>query len=247
LTAEKFIPDPFYHPPSTVHRLYSTGDLARYLPDGNVEFLGRADQQVKLRGFRIELGEIETVLAGHPAVREAVAVAREDGAAGKQLVAYLVPHPGSVPAADELRGFLREKLPDYMIPAAFVTLEAFPLTANGKIDRRALPAPERSGGREKAPFVAPSTPIEEILAEIFGEVLQAERIGIHDNFFELGGHSLLATQVMSRVRDRFEVTLPVRRLFEAPTIAELGPRLEQALVDRIRTMKEDEKESILKS
>jgi acyl-coenzyme A synthetase/AMP-(fatty) acid ligase/acyl carrier protein len=253
LTAEKFLQiDPQAaledsQAAGSLARLYCTGDLVRYLPDGNIEFLGRSDQQVKIRGFRIELGEIETILSGHPDIREAVVIAREDMAGGKQLVGYLIARAASALDTNELRSFLKEKLPDYMIPAAYVAMDAFPLTANGKINRRALPAPEQSQSQKKVSFVAPSTPFEEILAEIFGEVLRLEKVGVFDNFFELGGHSLLATQIMSRVRDRFEVILPVRRLFEAPTIAELGPFLEQALVERIKAMQDDEKENILNS
>ncbi|HLK58813.1 MAG TPA: amino acid adenylation domain-containing protein, partial [Chthonomonadaceae bacterium] len=219
LTAEKFVPDPFSSEPGA--RLYRTGDLCRYLPDGNIEFLGRVDHQVKIRGFRIELGEIESVLSQHPGVREAVVLAREEGAGDKRLVAYVVGLPGLSLSA--LREHLREKLPDYMVPTAFVVMEAFPLSPNGKVDRKALPAPEPES-RDEA-YVAPRTPIEEGLVEIWSEVLGRERVGIHDNFFELGGHSLLATRVISRIRNIFQAELPVRALFEASTIADLAERI----------------------
>jgi acyl carrier protein len=215
LTAERFVPNPFAATPG--ERLYRTGDLARYLPDGNLEFLGRIDHQVKVRGYRIELGEIEATLTAHPAVREAVVVAREEGAGEKRLVAYVV---GEASGA-ELRAFVRSKLPEYMVPSAFVALAALPLTANGKIDRRALPAPEGRPEQERA-YVAPRTPVEEVLAGIWAEVLRLDRVGVQDNFFDLGGHSLLATQVVSRLREAFSVELPLRALFETPTIMDLA-------------------------
>jgi amino acid adenylation domain-containing protein/non-ribosomal peptide synthase protein (TIGR01720 family) len=223
LTAEKFVQNPF----QPGERLYRTGDLVRYHSDGSLEYLGRMDFQVKLRGFRIELGEIETALAQHPALRAAVVVARQD-AGGPQLVAYFIPGQAAAPDANDLRNFLRQSLPDYMIPAAFVSLDAFPLTANGKINRLALPAPDPLIRPDPQTFVAPSTPFEEIMADIFCEVLKVDAISVHHNFFDLGGHSLLATQVMSRVYDRFDARLPVRTLFEAPTLGELARRIEQA-------------------
>jgi amino acid adenylation domain-containing protein len=229
LTAEKFIPDPFGTQPGA--RLYRTGDLARHLSGGEVEFLGRADHQVKVRGFRIELGEIEAVLMEHPSVRETVALAREGAAEEKQLVAYLVAAvEGQPPADHELRGHLKERLPDYMTPAAFVVLERLPLTPNGKVDRAALPPPpsrpefEAEGGHD-----APCTLLEETLAGIWSELLGVESPGVHDDFFELGGHSLLATQLMSRVRETFQVELSVRRLFESPTLAGLASVVEAEL------------------
>ena len=222
LTAEKFIPDPFSAEPGA--RMYKTGDLARYLPDGNIEFLGRADHQVKIRGFRIELGEIEAVLGQHPAVREAVVLAREDAPGEKRLVAYVVAES----TADELRRFLKDKLPDHMVPAVFVLLDTLPLLSNGKIDRRALPAPDRTRPELDKTFVAPRTPTEELLAEIWAQLLDLERVGIHDNFFDLGGHSLLATQAVSRMRDAFQVEIPLRRLFEVPTVAGLAESIEAA-------------------
>jgi amino acid adenylation domain-containing protein len=226
LTQEKFIPNPFKETQGS--RLYKTGDLARYLPDGNIEYLGRIDNQVKIRGFRIELGEVEAVLTQHPVVRETVVIARENSAGDKQLVAYLVPHQEPAPTNSDLRHFLKAQLPDYMMPSAFVVLEALPLTPNGKVDRRALPQPELRPELEPT-FVAPRTPIEEILANIWGCVLGIEQVGIDDNFFELGGHSLLATQVISRVRNTLAVELPLRSLFETPTVASFAQQVENSL------------------
>ena len=220
LTAEKFIPNPFSPEPGA--RLYETGDLARYRPDGNIEFLGRIDHQVKLRGFRIELGEIETVLGQHPGVQETVVVAREDNMSDKRLVAYVVPNQEQAPTLSELRQFVEQKLPSYMVPSTFVLLDALPLTPNGKVDRQALPAPDQARPKLDRAFVAPRTPVEEVLVGIWSEVLGFKQIGIHDNFFELGGHSLLGTRVMSRLRQAFQVELPLRCLFEAPTVAGLA-------------------------
>jgi amino acid adenylation domain-containing protein len=217
LTAERFVPSPF----GDGARLYRTGDLVRYLPDGNLEFLGRIDHQVKLRGYRIELGEIEAALVQHPDVDQAVVTAREDSPGDKRLVAYVVGNA----EVDVLRGHLKQSLPDYMVPSAFVMLEALPLSPNGKIDRKALPAPEQ-GAVARSEYVAPRTPTEEVLASIWGEVLKLDRVGIEDNFFELGGHSLLAVRVMARVRDALEMELPLRVLFEAPTIRELTEWIE---------------------
>jgi non-ribosomal peptide synthetase component F len=223
LTAEKFIPDPFSGAPGA--RLYKTGDLARYLPDANLEFLGRSDDQVKIRGFRIELGEIAAALRQHPAVREAV-VAAQDGHGEKRLVAYLAGNRDARPTANELRGFLKDKLPEHMMPAVFVLLDALPLTANGKIDRRALPTPNGQRPELDEAFVASHTATEELLAQIWGQVLGVERVGIYDNFFHLGGHSLLATQVVSRIRETFQVEMPLRCMFEAPTVAGLAATID---------------------
>jgi amino acid adenylation domain-containing protein len=222
LTAEKFIPDPFSAEPGA--RMYKTGDLARYRPDGNIEFLGRADHQVKIRGFRIELGEIEAVLGQHPAVRAAVVLAREDAPGEKRLVAYVVAES----TADELRRFLKDKLPEYIVPAVFVLLDTLPLLSNGKIDRQALPAPDRTRPELDKSFVAPRTPTEELLAQIWAQLLDLERVGVDDNFFDLGGHSLLATQAVSRMREAFQVEISLRRLFEVPTVAGLAESIEAA-------------------
>jgi len=229
LTALKFIPNPFSVEGGA--RLYNTEDLARYLPDGNMEFLGRIDNQVKLRGFRIELGEIETALGQHAQVREAVVVARDDELGDKRLVAYVVAERGYELAGGELRSFLHERLPHFMIPPVFVMLDALPLTPNGKVDRRALPVPDASVLEVEAPFVSARTPVEEVLAGIWSEVLGVARAGVHDNFFELGGHSLLGTQIISRVRQVFKIELPLRSLFEGPTIADLSKSIEQAMKD----------------
>jgi amino acid adenylation domain-containing protein len=227
LTAEKFVPDPFGAEAGA--RLYRTGDLARYLERGQIEFLGRIDQQVKVRGYRIELGEIETALASHPKVRSAVVVTREDVAGDKRLVAYLVLENAAQPATtNEWRGYLKEKLPDYMIPQAFVLLDSLPLTPNGKIDRRALPAPERTGTEAGGSYTAPGNAIEEVIAGIWCEVLGVERVGSLDNFFELGGHSLLATQIISRVREALGSEAPIRLLFETRNLAEFAASIEAA-------------------
>ncbi len=225
LTAESFILDPFSGEPGA--RLYRTGDLARYLPDGNIEFSGRRDHQVKIRGFRIELGEIEAVLSQHSAVQETVVVAREDVHGDKRLVAYVVPRKEQPPTINVLRGFLKSKCPEHMVPSTFVFLDTLPLTSQGKVDRQALP--DDTGIRpdlEKA-FVAPRSPAEKALTGIWAQVLGLEQVGIYDNFFELGGHSLLATQVISRLCDALRVELPLCRLFEAPTVAELAQVIEQ--------------------
>ncbi|MFL5355871.1 amino acid adenylation domain-containing protein [Archangium sp.] len=231
LTAERFIPHPFSTEPGA--RLYKTGDRVRYLAGGQVEFLGRADEQVKLRGFRIEPGEVEAVLARHPAVREAVALVREDSPGQPRLVAYVVPAEGQSVEATVLRASLEEQLPEYMLPAAFVTLPALPLTSSGKLDRKALPAPEGVRTETGTPFVAPRSELEQQLAAMWSELLGVERIGIHDNFFELGGHSLLATQLVSRVRTTFEVELDLGRLFEQPTVAALALQVMDAQASQV--------------
>ena len=221
LTADKFI----LHPFKKLERLYKTGDLARYLPDGNIEFLGRIDNQVKVRGFRIELGEIETVLITHPQVSEAVVIDSDDIPGSKRLVAYVVTREKS-DIRNQLRSFLKQKLPDYMVPSAFVILDALPLTPNGKIDRRGLPKPDQTRPDVEANYVAPQSDVERSIAAVWQEVLHLENIGIHDNFFEIGGHSLIATQIISRLRQVFQMELSVRTLFEAPTIASFAEKCE---------------------
>ncbi|KST68530.1 non-ribosomal peptide synthetase [Mastigocoleus testarum] len=232
MNEQKFISNPFVNNKEITEevkkelqaqRLYKTGDLARYLPNGNIEFLGRIDNQVKLRGFRIELGEIEAVLSTHPEIQEVVVTVRTEQVDNKYLVAYIVPHQESL-STKKVRNFLRQKLPDYMVPSAFVILQALPLTPNGKIDRRALPAPDVEKNRQ-VEFVAPRTSTEEAIANIFASVLKLKRVGIHDNFFELGGHSLLATQVVSRLQQTFNIEFPLRSLLEFPTVAELNQNL----------------------
>ncbi|HEX8338672.1 MAG TPA: amino acid adenylation domain-containing protein, partial [Pyrinomonadaceae bacterium] len=225
LTAERFIPDPFSPEPGA--RLYRTGDLARFLHDGQIEFLGRIDHQVKLRGFRIELGEVESALESLSGVRQSLAVVREETPGQPRLVAYVLAEEAASLSDAELREQLRAQLPDYMVPSTFVLLDAFPLTPNGKVDRRALPAPD-SAGEEGADYVAPRTPTEEVLAGIWCEVLGRERVGVGENFFEAGGHSLLATRVASRVREAFEAELPLRAFFTHPTVESLAQLVEQA-------------------
>ncbi|HKN83271.1 MAG TPA: amino acid adenylation domain-containing protein [Pyrinomonadaceae bacterium] len=223
LTAERFVPDPFASEPAG--RLYKTGDLTRWLPDGQIEFIGRNDFQVKLRGFRIELGEIETVLRKHDGVRDAVVAARTDPRGDAYLTAYVVGSHGSLPSDRELRTFLKEKLPEYMVPSVYLVLDRLPLTSNGKVDRRGLPEPSGAARELDVPFVAPRNAVEEVLCGIFAEVLSVERVGVNDNFFELGGHSLLAAQAVSLVRKAFQSDLPLRKIFEAPTVASLAALL----------------------
>jgi len=223
LTAQRFI----HHP--VAGRLYKTGDLARYLTDGTIEYIERIDHQVKLRGFRIELGEIETVLRQHPAVRQAVVMLREDEPGNQRLVAYLVAQSSQDELAQQLRRFVGERLPSYMIPSVLVTLEALPLTPNGKVDRKALPVPETTKASIQEAVVLPRHPVEEVLARIWSQLLGVEAVGIDRNFFELGGHSLLATQVISRIEKAFGVELPVRCLFESPTLAELAASVQKLM------------------
>jgi len=226
LTAERFLDSPFL----PGERLFRTGDLGRFLPDGNIEFLGRLDYQVKIRGFRVELGEVEAALNAHPAIRQAVVSVREDEGAVKtrRLVAYVVPadDSGFTSLTERLSTFLREKLPDYMVPSAFVVLEKFPLSPTGKIDRCALPAPvfdcQRLG------FVAPRNEAEKMVAQAWSEVIECGNIGVHENFFQLGGHSLLAMRVVSRLRSASGVDIPLRVFFENATAAGLAEYIEDA-------------------
>jgi len=224
LTAERFIPDPFGAEPGA--RLYPTGDRVRRLADGRIEFLGRLDQQVKIRGFRVEPGEIEAVLARHPGVGEAVVVTRASALAGRRLAAYVTLAEGMQTTGPELRSYLSEILPEPMVPTWVSVLDRLPLTSNGKVDRQALPAPERQ--QPEAGWVAPRTPVEDIIAGIWAEVFDLERVGAADHFFALGGHSLLAAQVLSRLRSVFGVEMPLRDLFEAPVLADLAVRVQAA-------------------
>jgi hypothetical protein len=221
--------------PHTGERLYRTGDLGRVLPEGYIEFLGRADFQVKIRGFRIELGEIEAALTAHEAVRAAVAVARGETDHDRHLVAYVVPEPAANVAEESLRRFLHARLPDYMVPPVIVWLDQLPLTANGKVDLKALPAPGAGAGRgaPRAPHAEPTNEIEAILVAIWRPILAVPRIGIHDDFFALGGNSLSGTRMIMRVREAFAIPLPVERLFEHPTISRLAPVIEQSLLTEI--------------
>ncbi|NMF64890.1 non-ribosomal peptide synthetase [Brasilonema octagenarum] len=225
LTAQKFIPNPFSDEPNA--RLYKTGDLGRYLPDGNIKFLGRLDQQVKIRGYRIEITEIEAVLNQHSAVQEAIVVAQEDIHTHRRLVAYIVPEKEQIPTVDDLRSFLKNRLPEYMLPSVFVMLKALPLTPNGKVDRQALPIPDQERPNLEAAFVPPSTPIEVALAEIWSEVLGVEQVGIHDNFLKLGGDSLRSIQVLSRANDR-GLSFSLQEFTQNPTIYELSQLIKTA-------------------
>ncbi|MBD2773823.1 amino acid adenylation domain-containing protein [Iningainema tapete] len=227
LTAEKFIPNPFYNSKFKIQnsKLYKTGDKARYLVNGTIEYLERLDNQVKIRGFRIELGEIEATLGTHPGVQQTLVMVREDIPGDKRIVAYVVVKPEQSLVASELRSFLLDRLPEYMVPAAFVFIDAMPLTPNGKIDRRAMPVPKTVGPVKQ---IAPRTPIEEAIANIWAEVL-IEQVGVDDNFFTLGGHSLLATQIISRIRTSLAVEIPLRDLFKNPTVSTLAQCVETAL------------------
>jgi hypothetical protein len=215
LTAEKFVPDPWSGRPGA--RLYRTGDLVRRRPDGALDFLGRIDHQVKVRGFRIELGEIESALLSAEGVEAAVVVVREDVPGDRRIVAYVV-RAGEAATVAALRAALGERLPEYMVPSLFVFLDALPLTPNGKVDRKKLPAPESSRPELGEELVAPATPLEAQVAEVWAEVLGIDRVGRHDSFWSLGGHSLLATKVLSRLYDALGVDLPLQTLFEAPTV-----------------------------
>jgi acyl carrier protein len=227
LTAERFIPDPF----RADGLLYKTGDVARYLEDGNIEFLGRYDHQVKIRGLRIELGEIEAALRTHRSVRAAAVVVRQGEEAAPMLVAYVAPNGGEPLVYSELSRYLKLSLPDYMVPAAFVPVDALPMTPNGKLDQRALPSFDPAQRHTTQVQVAPRNELERKLLEIWVEVLKTERIGVFDNFFELGGHSLMAAQVIARIRKYMGIEVSVRTLFEGPTVASLANALERAPVN----------------
>jgi len=233
LTAERFVPDPYGAKAGA--RLYRTGDVVRYR-GGELDFVGRRDEQVKVRGFRIELGEIEAVLEQHAAVAQCVVNLLETESGDKRLVAYVVSNEigalngdgNTHPLTEGLRSYLAERLPSYMVPSAFVELRELPLTENGKLDRKKLPAPDGDRPEQLQEYIEASTPVEEILCGVWREILSVERVGIKDDFFELGGHSLLATQLISRVRDAFGVEVPLRQLFLAPTIAGLARHIEEA-------------------
>jgi acyl carrier protein len=224
LTAEKFLPDPFAADRDTGHRMYKTGDRVRFLPDGNLEYLGRTDDQVKWRGFRIEPGEIEARLAEHATVQQAAVLLREDTPGDKRLVAYIIGTAEESPDPLNIRAWLKQQLPDYMVPTTFVVLDTMPLTPSGKVSRRKLPLPDYGDGAQD--YVAPRNPVEEELAKIWCKVLNLKQVGIHDDFFELGGHSLLATQLISRIRDALEVELPLKLIFRNPSVALLSDAVE---------------------
>jgi acyl carrier protein len=239
LTAEKFIADPFSAQDGA--RLYRTGDLVCYRPNGEIEFLGRLDQQVKIRGYRIEPDEIAATLDAHPEVRSSVVVAREDTPGEKRLVAYAVPAARRRPGADELRTHLARCLPDYMVPAAFVLLDELPLTANGKVDRDALPAPDTADtARATEHGAEPKTELETALAAMICELLHLDAVGIDENFFVLGGHSLLGAQLIARARDRFGVEMALRSLFEHPTVSEMACEVERLMVAQVEAMSDEE-------
>ncbi len=225
LTREKFISSLFSEEPG--ERLYKTGDLVRYLPDGNIEFLGRRDNQIKIRGFRIELGEIEAILGQYPAVREAIVLVRENERKEKRLIAYIVPDQQQVITSNELRHFMKEKLPEYMIPSDFLLLEAFPITPNGKLDTHALPAPDATKRLEEGSFVAPTLPIHHQLVEIWEDLLNVRPVGITDNFFSLGGHSLLAARMVDRIEQVSGKKIPLSTLFAGATIEHLANLIEE--------------------
>lgn len=231
LTAERFIPDAFSKKEGC--RLYKTGDLARRRTDGRIEFHGRLDHQVKVRGYRIELGEIETTIGRYPGVRQAVVLARDDDSGGKRLVSYIVGEEGAQLTTNDIRRFAQGTLPLYMVPAAFVLLDSMPLTPNGKIDRSALPAPEKAHLDTETAYVAPRTPPEGMLADIWSEILGVEKVGIYDNFFALGGHSLMVTQVVNRIWETFQVKLAIRSVFDSPTVAALTRTIAQALIEQV--------------
>jgi len=220
LTAEKFIPHPFSQEPGA--RLYKTGDFGRLLPSGGIEFVGRVDDLVKVRGFRIELGEIAKTIRQHPEINDAFVLALDADSDRSRIVAYAVPNLRSTISATDLRSYVRKKLPDYMVPARFIFLDALPVSPNGKIDRKALPVPGRSRPELDVPYIAARSPVETELAKIWAEVLAIDRVGIHDNFFDLGGHSLAATRVISRVIQKCQLELPIKALFESPTVAEMA-------------------------
>jgi len=243
LTGEKFIPDPFSSRPGA--RLYKTGDVARYVPDGQIAFMGRIDDQIKIRGYRIEPNEIVTVLDRHPMISTSHVIAQEDAAAGKRLIAYVVAAPGSQPTCAELQDFLRGHLPEYMVPTAFVCLDSLPLTSNGKVDRQALPVASASNTLQGEPQVAARTLVEKRVAVIVAKLLHMQNVGASDNFFLLGGHSLLGTQLIASIRESFGVELSLRCLFEAPTVAELSAEIENLLVAKLEAMSEEDAQRML--
>lgn len=238
LTAKRFLKDPFSDKPDA--RLFRTGDLARFLPDGQVAYVGRVDDQIKIRGYRIEPNEIITVLNTHPAVQTSAVVAREDGGGNRRLLAYVVPNDGCRPTCGQLRDLLRKHLPDYMLPAAYVCIEALPLTSNGKTDYRALPDPDIANTLPDGDSIAPRTILEEKLSKIIASLLGMERVGVNENFFLLGGHSLLGTQLIARIQDSFGVELPLRSIFDLPTSAQLAQEIERLLSIKIDAMSEAE-------
>jgi len=257
LTKERFIANPLFK--DRKERLYKTGDRVRFLTDGNLDFMGRVDFQVKIRGFRIELGEIENVLLRMPQIKEAIVKAFDTENKDKVLAAYFTSSDGDAPEVAEIRAFLEEHLPDYMIPKVFVALDEMPIDPSGKINRHALPAPDLSAARVTTEYVAPRTQTEEILVKIVEEILNIDRVGVHDSFFDLGGHSMMATQVVSRIRDEFDVEISLRTLFEHPTVEGISHAITEAqaanvdegelneLLDELEGLSEEDIEKLLKN
>jgi amino acid adenylation domain-containing protein len=243
LTAAKFICDPFSEGQSA--RLYRTGDLARYLPNGDIAYLGRADEQIKILGYRIEPTEIEAAIDRHPAIAASAVIARGSNCAEKRLTAYITMRNGTTPSAAELREFLKTSLPDYMLPSIFARLDRLPLTANGKVDRAGLPEPTIENTLRDEDFIAPGTPIETRLAKILCSLLNLSEVSVNDNFFLLGGHSLLGTQLIAKIRSAFGVDMALRTLFDAPSIAELSSEIERLIFDRVENMSEEEAQALL--
>ena len=245
LTAQRFIPNPFGAKPG--ERLFKTGDLARLLSDGQIAFLGRIDEQVKVRGFRVEPNEVTATLNEHPHIQQSVVVAREVAPGDTRLIAYFVAVPQSHPTLGELRDFLGARLPDFMVPATFVRLEKLPLTANGKVDRMSLPAPEDTNTLRDSAYTAPRTDMEKTVARILERVLGLEHVDVEENFFSLGGHSLLGAQLVARLRDTFGIEMPLRVIFEAPSVAELSSEIDRLLVAKVEAMSEKEVQRLLNS
>ena len=245
LTAQRFIPNPFGAKPG--ERLFKTGDLARLLSDGQIAFLGRIDEQVKVRGFRVEPNEVTATLNEHPHIQQSVVVAREVAPGDTRLIAYFVAVPQSHPTLGELRDFLGARLPDFMVPATFVRLEKLPLTANGKVDRMSLPAPEDTNTLRDSAYTAPRTDMEKTVAGILERVLGLEHVDVEENFFSLGGHSLLGAQLVARLRDTFGIEMPLRVIFEAPSVAELSSEIDRLLVAKVEAMSEKEVQRLLNS
>lgn len=243
LTAEKFIGDPFSDGQGA--RLYRTGDLARYLPSGDIAYLGRADEQIKILGYRIEPTEIEAAIGRHPAIAASAVIARGSNCSEKRLTAYITTSNGTTPSAAELREFLKASLPDYMLPSIFAKLDRLPLTANGKVDRAGLPEPTIENTLRDEDFIAPGTPIEMRLAKILCSLLNISEVSVNDNFFLLGGHSLLGTQLIAKIRSAFGVDMALRTLFDAPSIAELSSEIERLIFARVENMSEEEAQALL--
>jgi amino acid adenylation domain-containing protein len=245
LTGERFIPNPFGANPG--ERLFKTGDVARFLADGQIAFLGRRDEQVKVRGFRVELNEVTATLNEHPDIQQSVVLAREAAPGDTRLIAYFVAVPRSQPTLGELRNFLEARLPDFMVPATFVRLEKLPLTANGKVDRKSLPAADETNILRDSSYTAPRTDIEKTIAGILERLLELEHVDVEENFFALGGHSLMGAQLVARLRDTFGIEMPLRVIFEAPSVAELSSEIDRLLVAKVEAMSEKEVQSLLNS